>query len=229
MLKEAKEWREAAEAVVGAAAVFVIGFAPPVLALLLGLAALVNRENAEELPAWVCFPVMLASGALAVWLARLIHRALYTRHPELRKLDRVANPGQKPSLRPFDSDEPLEKIDMPMAVVAGVTLPRIAWPLAVPLALWWLAHAGVGVFIGLRADDYIESAFGQAPPWVKYVLPSVMNFAFSFATNIYLMLAVGLFVRKTTALMAIWRVRLFIDLVLTAITAVPALLGWLGR
>jgi hypothetical protein len=229
MLTEAKQWRERAEAVIGTAAVFIIGFAPPVLGLLFGLAALVNKENAEWLPAWICLPVCLASGALAVWLARLIQRCLYMCHPELRKLDRAMTRGQKALATPFDSDKPLEHLHLPMAIVAGLNLPRVPVVLAVPLALWWLAHAGTGVFVGLRLDDYIEMAFRTAPAWVKYVLPQVLNFGFSFATNIYLMLAVALFVRKTAVLLWLWNLRLFIDLILTAVTAVPALLGWLGK
>lgn len=113
-----------------------------------------------------------------------------------------------------------------MAIVAGLNLPRIPLPLAVPLALWWLGHAGAGVLIGLKLDDYIESAFRAAPGWVKWVLPHVLNFGFSFAANIYLMLAVALFVRNVRVLQAVWRIRLLIDTLLTAITAVPALIDW---
>jgi hypothetical protein len=229
MLKEAKDWRDRAEAIAGVFAVFFIGFAPPVLALLFGLAALMNRENAEWLPAWVCFPFCLASGALAIWLVRLVQRALYMCHPELRKYDEVMAPQQKPLLTPFDSREPLEKMKLPMAIVAGVSLPRVPFLLAIPLAVWWLGHAGTGVLIGFRLDDYMEKAFRGAPAWVKYVLPHVLNFGFSFAANIYLMLAVALFVRNTTVLRWIWRMRLLIDSILTAITAVPALLEWLGK
>src|SRR3954466_1512116 len=89
MRDEAKRWRDRGEALAGTTAVFIIGFAPPVLALLFGLAALVNEENAEWLPAWVCFPACLATGVLAVWLARVTARALYMCHPELRKLDQA--------------------------------------------------------------------------------------------------------------------------------------------
>jgi hypothetical protein len=229
MLKGAKEWRARAEAIIGTLAVFVIGFAPPVLALLFGLAALSNAENAKELPAWVCFPACLVTGALAVWLARLIQRALYMCHPELKKLDQALAAKQQALLTPFDADAPSEKVNLPMAIVAGMNLPRVPFLLALPLALWWLAHCGVGVFIGLRLDDYIDLAFRGVPPAVKYVLPQVLNFAFSFATNIYLLLAVALFVRRPTALMWVWNLRLLVDLVLTAASAVPTLLAWLGK
>jgi hypothetical protein len=229
MLTAAKRWRDRAEAIAGAFAVFFIGFAPPVLALLMGLAALTNAENAKDLPAWVCFPVALISGAFALGLARLIQRTLYMCHPELKKLDRAMLRGQKPLITPFDSDQPLEKTDLPMAIVAGMNLPRIPIALAVPLAMWWLAHGGAGIFIGLRLDQYIDSAVHDAPAAVKYVLPNVLNFGLSFAANIYLMLAVALFVRKTTVLLWLWKVRLLIDLVLTAITAVPALIEWIGK
>lgn len=107
-MQEAKRWRDRAEAIAGTTAVFIIGFAPPILALLFGLAALVNQENAEWLPAWVCFPVCLATGALAVWLARIAQRSLYMCHPELRKLDRAMLGQQTVLLTPFDSDEPVE-------------------------------------------------------------------------------------------------------------------------
>lgn len=227
MLKEAKRWRERAEAILGTAAVFMIGFAPTILGVLFGLAALVNRENAEWLPAWVCFPVAVVSGALAVWVARLIQRALYMCHPELRKLDQVLTRGQKSLMTPFETDQPVETVHLPMAVVAGTSLPRVPVLAAIPLALWWLAHASTGVIVGLRLDRYMDQAFRGAPAGVKYVLPQVLNFAFSFAANIYLMLAVALFVRNTTWLLRLWKVRLFIDLVLTAITAIPALLQWL--
>jgi hypothetical protein len=229
MLQSAKEWRDRAEAILGTAAVFIIGFAPPVLALLFGLAALMNRENARWLPAWVCFPFCLVSGALAVWVVRVVQRALYMCHPELQKLDRAMTRGQKPLLTPFDSDEPAETMKLPMAIVAGINLPRIPLLLAIPLALWWLGHAGAGVFVGLKLDDYMDSAFRRSPDWVKYVLPHVLNFGFSFAANIYLMLAVALFVRKTAVLQWVWKMRLLIDLILTAITAVPALFEWLRK
>ena len=229
MLTEAKRWRERAEAIAGAFAVFFIGFAPPLLSLLFGLAALTNEENARDLPAWVCFSVCLVSAALAVWLARIVQRALFMCHPELKKLDKAMMVAQKPVFTPFDSDQPVEKTDLPMAIVAGMNLPRVPVLLAVPLAVWWLAHCGAGVFIGMRLDQWIESAFPHAPAAVKYVLPHVLNFGFSFATNIYLMLAVALFVRKTTALLWVWRVRLLVDVVLTAITAVPALIEWVRK
>jgi len=135
MREGAKRWRDRAEAIAGTTAVFIIGFAPPVLALLFGLAALTNRENAEWLPAWVCFPVCLAAGTLAVWLARVVSRALYACHPELRKLDQTVAGQQTAILTPFDSDEPIERSTLPMAIVAGLSLPRVPLPLAVPLAL----------------------------------------------------------------------------------------------
>src|SRR5437763_11553897 len=100
-------WKDRAEAVAGAFAVFFVGFAPAVLALLLGLAALTNEENARSLPAWVCFPVMVGTGALAVWLAGSTQRALYRCHPELQKFDEASLRGRKVVLTLGTADGPV--------------------------------------------------------------------------------------------------------------------------
>jgi hypothetical protein len=229
VLNRLSDWKDKAEALAGMFAVFFIGFAPAILGVLFGLASLVNAENARDLPAWVCFSVALVTGTLAVWLARMAQRALYMCYPEMRKLDQSIQAGQKSVLDLAPDEGPTEKVKQPMAIVVGLNLPRIPVILAVPLALYWLAHAGSGVFIGLKLDVWVDSAFRGAPDAVKFLLPQVLNFAFSFASNIYLMLAAALFVRRLTVLEKLWSLRLLIDLILTAITAVPATLEWLKK
>jgi len=224
MLETTKYLRARAEAILGTVAVFMIGFTPPLFALLFGIAALVNEENASELPAWLCFSVCLATAALAVWLVRIVRSALFACHPELRKLDQTMSEAQTPLVSPFDSAAPIERLELPMAVVAGTRLPRLPILLRIPLALWWTAHFAAGAAIGLFGDYYARQAFAEAPGWVASAVPHVLSFGFSFAANIFLMLAIALFVHNTAMLLRIWKLRLLIDLLITVFTILANML-----
>src|SRR5262245_57137448 len=87
-------WFDMTEAIAGLFAVFFVGFAPAVLGLLFGLAALGNAENARELPAWVCFSVVLVTGPLAFWLARVAGHAAGRRFPEWERQDPATAPNE---------------------------------------------------------------------------------------------------------------------------------------
>jgi hypothetical protein len=206
------------ESVIGLWATFVLGFAPPVLLLLFGLAALVNEENARDAPAWLCFSGLAATAASGVWTARMASRALALCHPEL------GPPGSAPvkALLPEGAEE---RVTLPLAVVMGARLPRVPWLLAAPLGVWWLAHFGSGAFLGRRTTFWLESAVQRPSPLLLAVAPQALTFALTFAANLYLLLALALFVRSVPVLLRLWKFRLALNVAITLAVWVSASLS----
>jgi len=222
MWKHLQEQWDRFESIVGLFGTFFVGFAPPVLLLLFGLASLTNEENAREAPAWVLLPAALVTAIPAVWIARLSSRTLYSIYPELRKFDQTQQKGWTP----FDSPETGERVKLPMPVVMPTHLANLPLVLGIPLSMWWLLHFGSGVLIGFGADRWMDSAFPNADVVTRFLAPQALNFAFSFASNIYLMLAIGVHAPRLTTLQAIWRWRIVLDIILTLVTFIPAAIEW---
>lgn len=111
-----REWTKL-ESLIGLLATFIIGFAPPVLLFLFGLASLVNEENAKDVPAWICFGGVLVTGPMAVWTARMANSALHHCLPGLRKTEEIWMRKDAKLWLPFQAEEPDTPAPIPLALV----------------------------------------------------------------------------------------------------------------
>jgi hypothetical protein len=214
-----KAW-EQAEAILGLLATFFIGFGMPLAVF--GCLVTVSRWENGWLLGGLFIADMVILGGLAVWVARLASRAWYACYPEWRQFEQQQMAGSGPVLlSPFLPEEENEGPGehLPLAVRMAVRLPRFPWLLRLPLGLWWLGHFSSGVFLALGAGLWFERAFPATAPQVRFLLAQGLGFAFVFAANLYLMLALGLFTRRPETLSQCWRWRLVIDaaVLLTAI------------
>jgi hypothetical protein len=220
-----KAW-EQAEAILGLLATFFIGFGIP-LVVSVSVVALSGLDSGL-LVGGIFIALMIVLGGLAIWVARLASRAWYACYPEWRQWEtgQMAGAGPallSPFLPPEEKDGPHEHL--PLAVMMAVLLPRFPWLLRPLLGLWWLAHFSSGVFLALGTGPAFESAFPNWSPEARFLLAQAFGFTFIFAANLYLMLALGLFVRRSGTLCQLWRWRLVVD---AAVLLAAILLSRLG-
>jgi hypothetical protein len=98
--------------------------------------------------------------------------------------------------------------------------PRLELPMQILVALAWVLQFFSGCLYALLAEGIIGNSETQIPArfWFMKVL---ITFACSYATFIYLLLAVGTLVRSDRILHAMWRWRFVIDGILTVLLLLP--------
>jgi len=107
-------------------------------------------------------------------------------------------------------------VRLPFALVVAAQLPPISPRFRPLLGLWCLAHFAAGGFSALVCAMAHRAL--AVVPVERVLVPSVSHFGVLFAVNLYLMLAVAVFIRQPAVLNRLWRWRLAVDLALILVT-----------
>lgn len=108
----------------------------------------------------------------------------------------------------------------PLAIRAALAQRRLPWPLRLPVALWWIAHFGIGVIAALMTEAIPakKEAAGQNP---EVVVLYFLVFTYTLAANGYLaqaLRALGVGERGLTRFWA-WRIAVDFAVMLASFTA----------
>jgi hypothetical protein len=232
---------EQLEAIAGIAAAFFIGYLPPVVFIFLSLAACEQRQWGWSVLAVLGLVVTLV---LAVRVTRLAGAALYERYPQFRprpreeagsvtgstgdtsfncgreledeSLSEVAEALEAKLLSICDK---LDAIDgsppRPVALLIADRLCNEPIVLRPFLSLWWLGHFVAGAFIGIGASRVAIDFLKNPALAFMIILPLAFQFAFLFAVNLYLVMAVAVVCHDHRVHELIWRSRFVIDFLLS--------------
>lgn len=211
-----RKW-EAFEAVVGLLAAFFVGFTPPVILVFGILATLWQREWF-----WTALSSfgLLISTMSAVFVARAAQRAFDEFGHETELERRIGVPVREAVQQQFAPDDETDShyglLGSPVAVKVACSLapgPALLRPL---VSLWWLAHFVVGAIIGFGAAHFVTHILAPNLIMIAIPLAIVVQVAFIFAVNLYLLLCLSTFTRSPAHLEMLWRWRIVIDLAVTA-------------
>jgi hypothetical protein len=92
--------------------------------------------------------------------------------------------------------------------------PRIPVVLQPFLSVWWLAHFGTAVALGLGVSLATKQLLA-AHPFAGVALPLLLDFGVLFAANLYLLMAIAMFGQRLALWLRLWRWRIVVDLALT--------------
>ena len=214
-----RAWHEAwqrLESVIGLCATFFVGYIPPVVLAFSTLANFGERM-------WWWGGLAAVGTVLACFVAasvtRMASTAFYQCYPEFGP----ARPDRFILSRLLKPTWPVDQVVLPgtpLAVAMAALLPpipRLARPV---LSLWWLGHFASGMVFGLFAYQVGDHAFANAQVAGKIlavVLPLVFHVGFLFAVNLYLLLAVAVYVRRPAIHEKLWRLRFLVDFVFTLV------------
>ena len=120
---------------------------------------------------------------------------------------------------PVVSDDPLY---LPLAVAMAIRLPK--WPTIVRaiVAVWWLCHFLAAAMIGHAVAAHCLKGVNNQGLIVGLPITLLVTFAFLFAANLYLMLAVAVCIRRPAIWLIAWRHRFVVDLITASILLVTA-------
>jgi hypothetical protein len=111
----------------------------------------------------------------------------------------------------------MEKLEEPRALLFAQRQPR--WPVVLRpvVVLWWLIH----FLAGAAATIAIERVFPAGAAWREKVIltaiPVVLILAGSYASNLFLLLAVAAAFPRQAIIEVVWRRRIVVDLMVTAV------------
>lgn len=198
------------EGVLGLLAAFFIGLPVPLLSgLAVGFALPAGASGLGAL-------VFVVTGYLSILVVRLAARASEGDGEDERSSGRLVSTrrlGELEASTVGNSDEPSV---VPLAIAMAIRLPN--WPVLIRpwIGLWWLAHFGAAAFLGHHIAAHLVNRVNNANLWVGVPFTLLATFAFLFAGNLYLMLAVAACVRKPGVWLIVWRHRFLVDLILAA-------------
>lgn len=213
MFKSLSRWRRSwnsFEAMLGLIVMFMLSFGPPTVA---GLAFLVTLLMGEWSSAAICALITVATGPMAVWLAKMSGAAVekFLAKPP-KEMERLVIPA---NLKGTASGR-----QVPFALLMVGELPRLPLVARLPLAVWWSAHfAAASAFVVLSNLPVRQRMQGQG--LVESLLTLLICLLFTFAANVFLMLAVSVGFWSPAVTARVWHYRFVIDLLLIT----PALLG----
>lgn len=191
------------EAVLGLLAAFFIGFIAPLAAfgVVVGL----------RLGFVVGLLAIGTAGWLAILVARLASAALEGDNPRTFALS---------NRRPTSADS-RPRLYIPLALAMAVRVPRFTPPMNVLVSGWWLVHFGAAAGLGHLAALKITREFQLGQLLLAVPCSIAVHFAFLFAANLYLVLAMAAACKSPLVWLFVWRYRFLIDLLLAL-----ALLMW---
>lgn len=183
-------WRKA-EAALGLLAVFLLGASSWIVPPFAALGIFLEGEP------WLGF-LAIAAGLAAippfVWVVRAAGR-----HMDV-------SPRRDPDCPPAH---------IPLALSMALQVPTAPWPARTIVGVWWLAHFLAGAAIA----HFIFRQLGELAPKANPIVVGLLllaQFAWTFAANVYLLLAGGAFTPRSLTLVKLWRCRFLIDLGLVA-------------
>lgn len=207
--------RHTIEGTLGLLAAFFIGLPAPLFAAAGAGVVWVTVFRAEPLL------VILLTGAIGFYLAsvvvRLAARAVEGDGIAFASFRLPADTTKGPPLDSDDGNTSREIIYVPLALAMAVRLPN--WPNAIRpiVAVWWLCHFLAAAMIGHAVAAHWLNGVNNRALIVAIPVTLLVTFAFLFAANLYLMLAVAVSVRHPGIWLIAWRHRFIVDLILAAI------------
>jgi len=104
----------------------------------------------------------------------------------------------------------------PAVTVDQVVIEQPSWPLALRpfVALFWLAHSVAAVWAAGVYADMLRGNAAYTLPLVSTLFPIAARLVAAYASNLYLLLAMGALVRRRHIVRRAWKARLLSDVVL---------------
>ncbi len=183
------------ETTLGLLAAFFIGFFSPVVFAIL---ALIGMAQGRPLIVMSMLPLMLATGWLAILIARMAAEA---------SMGRLYDPADEPP----DFDPALPIVRLPFALAMAARLPEFNWFWRPWITVWWMAHFCIAAAIGHNVAVNVIRRLDVATVLVAIPLAVVVHFAFLFAANLYLVLASRAIVASPRLCVRVWKYRFAID------------------
>jgi len=97
-----------------------------------------------------------------------------------------------------------------------MNLPHFRFYLALPLSIWWVGHFLFAPLLRIAVANLGEAT---RLPLLGFIWAQMMILGFTFAANLYLLLALGALVRRLDVLRTVWRWRLAVDLAIVLLAA----------
>ncbi|HEX5244493.1 MAG TPA: hypothetical protein VFW23_14620 [Tepidisphaeraceae bacterium] len=114
----------------------------------------------------------------------------------------------------------------PAVTVDQVAIEQPSWPLALRpiVAIFWVAHSVAAVWAAGVYADMLRGDAAYTLPLVTTVFPIAARLVAAYASNLYLLLALGALVRRRHLLRQAWKARLLSDVLLVvAVHWIPLL------
>lgn len=218
------------EGVLGLLAAFFIGLPSPILG---GVAI----AHLIPLPGnWLGWLVFFGTGYLSLLVVNLAARATEGDGNRLRFSGRLVSSNRMSEFVESSDEMPDELLNsddseevtivtpatIPLAIAMAVRLP--AWPLLLrpAIGLWWLGHFATAAFLGHHIGAHSLQGVNAVNLFVAVPFTLGATFAFLFAGNLYLMLAVATIIKKPKIWLTVWQNRYFVDFVIAAILLLAA-------
>ena len=202
--------RMTVEGVLGLLAAFIIGLPAP---LLTSVAVAQLIPGAEILLGVITFVV---TGYLSILVVRLAARATEGDGRAARTSETLVSIRRLEKMPVSATNEVGDQVIVPLAIAMAIRLPRWNGLIRPFVAVWWLAHFAAAAFLGHGVASIAVRGLNNAGWMLSVPLTLLATFAFLFAGNLYLMLAVAACVRRPGVWLIVWRHRFFVDLILAA-------------
>lgn len=198
------------EGVLGLLAAFFIGLPAPFAAGVAVGSMLPRRIR------WLGIIAFFLTGYLSALVVRLAARAVEGDRESERVTGRLKLNARSINAALVPVDEEREPLFVPLAIAMAIRLPPWHGLIRPLVAVWWLSHFAAAAFLGHVVATIAARGLNN-PGWMLSVpLTMLATFAFLFAGNLYLMLAVAACVKRPGVWLIVWRYRFFLDVVLAA-------------
>lgn len=193
--------RVTVEAVLGLLATFFIGFTAPLVLLIV---VVLGRFS-------LIFGFVLAglAGTASVFVARLASQSLEGQ----TRTFRLGDP--RPRMGEVNGEMP--RLEIPLALAMVARLPRFPSLVRPLLGGWWLLHFAGAAALGHLTAVQTMHEFNNAALIFSITIAGVVHFAFLFAANLYLLLAVAVLFPWPKLWLTVWQQRFLIDLVIAVL------------
>jgi hypothetical protein len=198
------------EGVLGLLAAFFIGLPAPLMA---GVTVAHLVPGAEIVLGVITFVV---TGYLSILVVRLAARATEGDSGAEGTSGKLVSIRRMEEIQTSTTNEVGGPVVVPLAIAMAIRLPRWNRLIRPFVAIWWLAHFAAAAFLGHGVASIAARGLNNAGWMLSVPLTLLATFAFLFAGNLYLMLAVAACVRRPGVWLIVWRHRFFVDLVLAA-------------
>lgn len=162
---------------------------------------------------WLGIGLAIAAGYLSLLVVRLAARATEGDYEKDLATGRLLSKCQEIS----SANDGARSGVVPLAIAMAIRLPD--WPMIFRpfIGLWWLAHFGAAAFLGHLVAALAAKGLNNAAWFVSVPLTLLATFAFLFAGNLYLILAVAACINRPAIWLIVWRHRFLLDLLLASL------------
>ncbi len=199
------------EGVLGLVAAFFIGLPAPFGAGI-AVGSLMPRQFR-----WLGVVAFFLAGYLSALVVRLAARSVEGDRESDRSTGKLVATSHSINAALVPVHEAREPLVVPLAIAMAIRLPHWNGLIRPLVAVWWLSHFAAAAFLGHVVASIAARGLNNVGWMLSVPLTLLATFAFLFAGNLYLMLAVAACVRMPGVWLIVWRHRFFVDLVLAAV------------